>query len=241
MNIHHWSSEQITRFWDYESQFPDNYWSRQCGSKLIRFFRNELASSHNILDLGCGDGGLFEHLVPWSEKKHNKSIYGFDISESSVLTANKKFHSYDTYKGAYHDLSALSEKLNEENQQIDLIFCCEVVEHVYDADLVKVLETAKQLLATGGKFIITTPNKEDLAQNYICNPLDGSLFHRWQHVRSWSSSTLSSRLIESGFKIVNIFETNILHLNESRIPSPKTFYRKLRYPDLNSLFVVSTR
>ena len=240
MRIHHWSNEQITRFWDYESQFPQNYWSRRCGAKLIHFFRDELYSSRNILDLGCGDGGLFEHLVPWAERNKKKNIYGFDTSESSVMLSNKKFQNFSSYKSAYNDLSLLSNILSESMQQIDLIFCCEVVEHVYDDDLTKILRTAKSLLAPGGKFIVTTPNNENLAYNYICNPIDGSLFHRWQHVRSWCSATLTSELTRSGFTIDSVHETNVLHIDEGLIPSPKTLYRKLRYPSLNSLFVVST-
>ncbi len=46
--IHKWEPEQVQRFWDYESQFPNNYWSRDNGKKLINLFANDIKIKNHL-------------------------------------------------------------------------------------------------------------------------------------------------------------------------------------------------
>ncbi len=94
------------------------------------------------------------------------SIHGY-------LSKNKKLVIYDI--GGYGDLSLLikkryndhiindfnTEDLNTEKISInsdsgDLIFMCEVIEHLYNPDLV--LQECHRILKKDGKLLITTPN-----------------------------------------------------------------------------------
>ncbi len=96
---HIWTDEQITTFWNYESRFPENYWSRTFGKDLIRKYANYLNEKKIILDLGCGDGGLIESLIPFAQKNLiNSKIFGIDTSDSSIKKINKKF-SQNSYFG----------------------------------------------------------------------------------------------------------------------------------------------
>ncbi len=120
---------------------------------------------------------------------------------------------------------------------MDFIFCCEVVEHVYDNDLYAILNSAKKLLSKKGLFLITTPNNESLEDNYICNPIDGSLFHRWQHVRSWNKASITKELEKNGFDVLTALETNVMWKGQF----PKNLYRRFRYRERLNLFVLSKR
>ena len=63
--------------------------------------------------------------------------------------------------------------------------------------------------------MVTTPNNEDLSKSLICNPIDGSLFHRWQHVRSWSKESLTKKLEDFNFKPITA--TNLKDLNLEKV------------------------
>ena len=45
----------------------------------------------------------------------------------------------------------------------------------------------------------------------------GRVFHRWQHVRSWTAESLSRRLRDNHFEVVRVIETN-LAMRRTRTP-----------------------
>ena len=90
----------------------------------------------------------------------------------------------------------------------DVAFLIEVIEHLYDAELDRTLSLLRDLIRPGGSLIATTPNDEDRAPSLIRSPESGRLFHRWQHVRSWSRQSLSQLLAGAGFDPIEIAETN---------------------------------
>ena len=233
---HIWTDEQITTFWNYESRFPENYWSRTFGKDLIRKYSNYLNEKKIILDLGCGDGGLIESLIPFAQKNlKNSKIFGIDTSDSSIKKINKKF-SQNSYFGEAI-LSTDKKKLNILNGAVDFIFCCEVIEHLYEKNLTKLFKTAKSLLNDKGLILFTTPNNEDLKKSLICNPIDGSLFHRWQHVRSWNRSSLTKKLEEFNFETFNVIETNTWWWSKF----PKNLINRWRYREKGSLFILAKK
>lgn len=178
--LHEWTSSQIETFWSYESNFPQNYWGNVCALGFMRLIEEDMSSAKTLLDLGCGDGSLIEQILQRHYFK-DKKIYGLDLSKSSVASANLRLSGKRGFGGAFGNITDL---LSACPNKFDLIVCTEVIEHLYDDDLNCLLRDAHLLLAEGGRFIITTPNNQDIALEMICNPIDGSLFHRWQHVRS---------------------------------------------------------
>jgi len=138
------------------------------------------------------------------------------------------------FGGCFSDLDEL---LLHSDGNIDLIFCCEVVEHVYDDDLSHIMNSARALIdPQRGKLIITTPNNENLAASYVLNPVTKTVFHRWQHVRSWSDTSIVSMLRQEGFKAELVEQLNISCLTDNPI---KNIYRRLRYGGAPNLFVVA--
>jgi SAM-dependent methyltransferase len=90
----------------------------------------------------------------------------------------------------------------------------------------RLLETMRRMLKPEGVAIITTPNREELEKSQIFCPQCQSVFHRWQHVRSWDASSLSSAAWAHGLDVVETVETDFrAHFRVSR---RRWFRRKLR-------------
>lgn len=214
--MHVWQSDEVKAFWDYESQYSNIYWSRINGKSLLKKYFKYVSRATKICDLGCGNGGLIESLLPALSAQHCKSVvYGFDSSQESVAKVNKKFALHPQFGGCFSDLDEL---LLHSDGNIDLIFCCEVVEHVYDDDLSHIMNSSRALIdPQRGKLIITTPNNENLAASYILNPVTKTVFHRWQHVRSWSDTSIVSMLRQEGFKAELVEQLNISCLTDNPI------------------------
>ncbi len=233
---HIWTDEQVKTFWDYESRFPENFWSRTFGNELIKKYSNYLKGRKIILDLGCGDGALIEYLITYAQKNLNNSkIYGIDNSDLSIKKINKKYAKNYNFGKAF--LSKDKKELNSLKGGVDFIFCCEVIEHLYEKNLTKLFKTAKNLLNEKGIILFTTPNNEDLSKSLICNPIDGSLFHRWQHVRSWNKESLIKKLEDFNFKTINIIETNTWWWSKF----PRNLINRRRYREKGSLLVLAKK
>ncbi len=181
-----WTDENIKKFWDYESNFKERYFTYQVGDKVVEHFKDNLKNKKSVLDYGCGAGFLIKHLL-----KENIDVYGLDFSEESVRKVNEKYQDNSHFKGAYTPI-----EFNSINRKFDIVFIIEVIEHLDDEKLSQALGYIKTILAEGGKAIFTTPNDEDLSKSMIYCPEANCVFHRWQHVRSWSEQTLGAYLLK---------------------------------------------
>lgn len=193
-----WTKENVAKFWDYTSQFPELYFTYRCGGSVVKKFKKYLKKDCNVLDYGCGTGFLIPHLL-----KFGVNVTGLDFSDKSVESVNKKFSGEPYFKGAFK-----KEDIIKKGLKFDVIFLLEVIEHLDDEYLEKTFEDIKKLLTENGVVVITTPNDEKLADNHIFCPQCECVFHRWQHVRSWDEIKLRGYLEEQGFKIVGLFTTD---------------------------------
>lgn len=193
-SLFEWTEEAVKRFWDYESQFPQNYFTFQCGNFLIRRFKKYFMNNARILDYGSGPGFFIPHLL-----RKKTRVTALEFSQNSLDLINEKFSGKPGFLGAYS-----TEKLLSQKSQFDTITLIEVIEHLDDHYLNITFENVQKLLANDGMLIITTPNDEDLSKSYILCPETNTLFHRWQHMRSWNISTLRKYLEKSGFRIIKI-------------------------------------
>lgn len=193
-----WTEENVAKFWDYTSQFPELYFTYRCGGSVVKKFKKYLKKDCNVLDYGCGTGFLIPHLL-----KFGVNVMGLDFSDKSVESVNKKFSGEPYFKGAFKKEDIFKKRL-----KFDVIFLLEVVEHLNDEYLEKTFEDIKKLLTENGIAIITTPNDEKLEDNHIFCPQCEHVFHRWQHVRGWDEIKLRDYLEKRGLKIVELFTTN---------------------------------
>lgn len=98
-----------------------------------------------IADFGCGRGWLSDVLSAFG------IVTGFDISEQAIANARRSFPGIN-----FVCLDASAPLPAEHHGKFDLVVSSEVIEHLEDQ--VAYVKNLSKLLATGGHFIITTPN-----------------------------------------------------------------------------------
>jgi 2-polyprenyl-3-methyl-5-hydroxy-6-metoxy-1,4-benzoquinol methylase len=194
-----WTAERIANFWDWQSQYPDVYFTYQFGPSIVASLKKYLDGRRTVLDYGCGVGYLMPHLCAIAPE-----VYGADPSVESIARTNERLAGTRSFKGAY-----LIDELRAQGKAFDAILSVEVVEHLKDDVLNDVLSDVRGLLAPDGVAIFSTPNNEDLSKNMIICPPTGEIFHRWQHVRNWNRETLPARLRSAGYEVIDVLETNM--------------------------------
>jgi 2-polyprenyl-3-methyl-5-hydroxy-6-metoxy-1,4-benzoquinol methylase len=195
-----WNEEKIKSFWDYVSQYPENFFSYQVGKALVDRLSVFFSNARNVLDYGCGPGFLIPHLMA-----KNMEVSAMDFSGESLAVINNKFRGKRFFKSAI-----TSGQLKDITEKFDVIIAVEVIEHLDDKYLEQTVRDIKRLVSDNGIVIFTTPNDEDLSRSMVYCPECDHIFHRWQHVRTWSKSSLTFFLKSNGFDIADICETNIL-------------------------------
>lgn len=178
---------------------------RAIRAQIASHFKAYLAGK-SVVDLGCGTGGLLPHLCLVSG-----SVTGADPSIDSIAVANRTCSGQPSFLGA-HSI----EQLLAENKTFDVGISVEVVEHLFDDALASLLGTANQLIRPGGLFIVTTPHAEDLAKSLVYSPATDEVFHRWQHVRSWSTTSIAETMASNGFDVRACYATDFSIVGWSR-------------------------
>ena len=110
-------------------------------------FAARLARGKRVLDMGCGTGYGSAELAKQAAK-----VTGLDLSADAVNYARENFRIANV---EFVEGSAAGVPLADNS--FDLIVAFEVIEHL--ADWKKLLEESRRLLAAGGQFVVSTPNK----------------------------------------------------------------------------------
>jgi len=103
----------------------------------------------NVLEVGCGGGILTEEIA-----KMGFNTTGIDPSEQSLNIAIK--HAKENNLKINY-VKGVGEDLQFQNNSFDVVFCCDVLEHV--RDLPKVISEISRVLKNGGLFIYDTFNR----------------------------------------------------------------------------------
>ena len=108
-----------------------------------------------------------------------------EFGNAAVAELNGQFRDHPLFLGAQS-----LEALEAWREKFDGVFLVEVVEHLYDNELSAALVSIRELLKPGGVLVVTTPNEGGPQWEFHLLPGSGLLFHRFQHVRSWSAASL---------------------------------------------------
>jgi 2-polyprenyl-3-methyl-5-hydroxy-6-metoxy-1,4-benzoquinol methylase len=174
-----WDSESVRRFWDFQSNYPENYFSERYGSQIVSAIVPRLKPGLT-LDFGCGTGAILEQLL-----RRDVACAGLDSSRQSVASCVSRLRMEPQFEGAFVSSDELPNGKSFEN-----VLLIEVLEHLGDSELNEVGTSVSRILPPGGKLFVTTPNNEDLSREIVFCPTCDHTFHRWQHVRSWSRKSL---------------------------------------------------
>jgi 2-polyprenyl-3-methyl-5-hydroxy-6-metoxy-1,4-benzoquinol methylase len=226
-----WDEVTLARFWAYQARFPENYFSYQKGADVVRHVRAYLPQGARVVDYGCGPGHLLPHLLEAGYR-----VTGAEIDLGAIGKISEQFWSRAGFEG----LVTIDELLSQ-NKAFDGVFLIEVVEHLEDASLARTLTNAHRLLKPGGLLFVTTPNDERLEDNMVYCPVSNVVFHRWQHVRSWSAESLAAALKRHGFAVVAVKHCSFRDGSFARLSALRRLagqvMMRLRKPQ--SLFVVA--
>lgn len=193
-----WTPELVSRFWDWQSQFPEQYFTHRFANPIIASLRGLLTGRRRLLDYGCGTGFLLPALSALGAE-----VTGLDFSPQSVAATNKRHHGLPGFRGAF-----VIDELLARGETFDAILSVEVVEHLYDQQLDQMFATLRRLSAPGGAIVLTTPNDEDLSLSEIYCPTSDVVYHRYQHVRSWTAQSLAAAVEARGFRVQRTFTTD---------------------------------
>ena len=122
----------------------------------------------NILDIGCGPGDIVDYLP-------SVNYWGFDISETYISQAKKKYGNIAKFECKYltiEDLKLLP--------KFDVVIASGVLHHMDDDTLINFFKLAVQALKDGGRLVTIDPCYT-LDQNFIARFLISK--DRGQNVR----------------------------------------------------------
>lgn len=112
-------------------------------------------SSGFLLDMGCGEGMLYENL---STKPGTLNIVGIDTSYKMLKTANEIFQKKGTAKRVF--INALAQKLPMLDKSLDTVICINTFYNLLTKDDVKTsLEEMARVCKKDGVIIFDIRNK----------------------------------------------------------------------------------
>jgi len=112
---------------------------------------------------------------------------------------NERFREWKGWRGAF---IMRDNGLPFPAHQFDIAFCLETLEHVLPEKAAETIDELRHVLKNCGTLMVTVPGEEDPAGNIALCPECGCVFHRYQHVRSFSRQQLLCLMEECGFKTV---------------------------------------
>ncbi len=144
----------------YRELYRRHWWWRARESAILREIDQlgvRADGSHRILDVGCGDGLLFDALESFG------FVEGVESDEATLATESK-------WRQRIHR-QPFDESFNPESGY-DLILMLDILEHLPEPE--KALAHAKSLLNPGGKILMTVPafnslwtTHDDLNHHYV--------------------------------------------------------------------------
>jgi 2-polyprenyl-3-methyl-5-hydroxy-6-metoxy-1,4-benzoquinol methylase len=154
----------------------------------------EYSKGPKILELGCADGGVTEHLC-----KKFKNVIAVDASEDLIANAKKRAPEATYFKSLFEEF--------DPRDTFDTIIMGHVLEHVIDPILI--LNRVKEWPNPKGIIIITVPNGESVHRrigvemgmlkfNNQMNEDDIKAGHR----RVFTLQTLRATIIAAGMNIL---------------------------------------
>lgn len=182
-----WTPELVNGFWDGVAQTELNSLSfgRVAGPRLLELVGSFLLPGRSCLDFGAGSGHLLELLL-----QRGLKVAGFEPAPDRRDQLVARIGKHQNFLGI---------KGPETNEQFDIVFLMEVIEHILEENFAQVLDRVIRFVKPGGVLIVTTPNNENLELASVYCPISDTLFHPWQHVRSFTPAQLSNLFANIGF------------------------------------------
>lgn len=153
-----------------------------------QFYKYFPSNSINVLDLGCntGRGGTILKTL-----NLRLEIAGIDVVKERLARLPSNVYSRSYYGS--------STAIPCESNYFDVVVAGELIEHLYPEDVKKTLLEVYRVLKSGGRFLLTTPNPNDLKRKLRRESILGGA-----HVSEHYPGRLKDQLYEIGFNKVII-------------------------------------
>lgn len=194
--------------------YVDAFNSGQSPMRLERLLaRIALDPAADIVDYGCGNGLLMQHLAP---RVH--SYTGVDFSEPFIAAARARQQALHIGNAVFacEDIQRFAAS---HAAQFDAAFAMDFSEHVYDADWLVILRSIRSTLKAGGVFYLHTPNLDFLIERMKQH---GILLRQFpEHIAVRTPEHNMRLLHEAGFTAVTV--SLIAHYNILQLLHPLSF------------------
>jgi SAM-dependent methyltransferase len=137
------------------------------------------------LDAGCGIGRFIYN----QSKRLGGKFYGVDLDPKNIEQAQKSYPNIEFQTGSV-------EQLNFSDQNFDIVWSRDVLEHVDDVQ--KTLAEMTRVLKPGGKLIIKIPAKRSEQWLLKLRPSYWSEIH---HVRMFEDKDIEKMVIPLGYEL----------------------------------------
>lgn len=189
-----WNKEKIRKFWDLyaiHSTLQESYFTKEYGDAILNFTKRYIQLEGKILDFGCGAGHLVKRL-----SCETVDIYGVDFSEETIESARKRLKE-DSTICKLECIKDLPTRF--EDDMFNVVFLIETIEHLLPEERNKIMKELYRITKKEGYIVITTPNEEDLKAEEVICPECYCVFHRVQHLSSWTAQSLAGLMARFGF------------------------------------------
>jgi 2-polyprenyl-3-methyl-5-hydroxy-6-metoxy-1,4-benzoquinol methylase len=146
-----------------------------------------------VLDVGCGSGVISSFLATQYQAK----VIGVDGNPRAIAFASTQFPQ------AQFECRLVDDEFNTA-QQVDGIYCLELIEHIYENQAVVLLNNFYRLLKPGGQIFLTTPNYKSLwpAIEWLMDFLNlAPNLGQEQHVTFYNPKRLKNLVEQCGFEV----------------------------------------
>ena len=179
-------------------KYYERYWDerKEMGDFKIKWksLKANLPLGKNVqfLDFGCGKGLLLSEIL---KVNPDLKATGADVSETGIKFAKKALPS------AKFILIKEGEKLPFKTNSFDFILAADVLEHVYDTDLI--FSELARILKPGGKIFISVPY-HGMFKNIIITLIGFDFYFdpKQPHIRFFTKNNLFKIVKEKGLKIL---------------------------------------
>ena len=151
----------------------------------------EARRGERVLDLGCGEGHFLRAL-----REAGADPVGVEIAEAAVKRARSNV------PGADVRLTEPDGSLPLGHNEIDLIWCSEVLEHIPDVG--HALLEMRRVLKRGGRALLTVPYHGRAYAMLLALRFERHFDPLGQHVRFFTRRSLTTALNHAGFEPVQV-------------------------------------
>jgi ubiquinone/menaquinone biosynthesis C-methylase UbiE len=174
-----------------------NVRSRLEAKRLLRYCEG-IPDNARILDVGCGDGFHLKLLERYGNP--NWTLEGVDLDSRAVAMASK---------GGLTIHHGNVEELDLANEQYDLVYIIQTIEHVANPDVV--FATVFRTLKPGGTLVVVTDNTDSVDFSFFKARYWGG-YHFPRHWNLFDPQSLTRLAHKAGFEVGDL-ETIVSPVN----------------------------